>query len=303
MWKVLELFEKGKTLDDFERVEDKAVKDFFKPFTFRATIPLYEMVSESNRYVPFSFEFVTHFILAYFSFLKREIKSDTYDELKILFERLKTRVNLSNISKDWRLELIIDEKKGPIKGILEFIGTNRNLHYENCKFFAGILGFLGARVTDFIYSPEDYYGRLDLIETDLLFRKELVKKERLKLLEENVRFLINYDRMLEDKDMHLWMNLAEDNELCICFRNKNAFNKWIKIIEEDLNKFGNRDNYLHKLLLFFNKLHWIRIESLKNLSFQIEDLIEKSQEQKQFIMDYLSKHSEISHNNGIYYLN
>ncbi|MFX1344259.1 MAG: hypothetical protein ACFFAI_04075 [Promethearchaeota archaeon] len=303
MWKVLELFEKGKTLNDFERVEDKGVKDLFDQFTFRATIPLYEMVSESNRYNPFSFEFSIHFVLTYYYWLRDQYKSGTYDELKILFERLKTRVNLSNISKDWRLELILDEKKGPTKGVLEFIGTNRNLHYENCKFFAGILGFIGVRVTDFIYSPEDYYGRLDLIETDLLFRKELAKKERLKLLEENVRFLINYDRMLEDKDMYLWMNLVEDKEIYICFRNKNAFNKWIKIVEEDLNKFGNHDNFLYKILLFFNKIHWIRLESLKNLSFQIEDFIENNQEQKQIMIDYLSKHSKISQNNGIYYLN
>ncbi|MFX0081300.1 MAG: hypothetical protein ACFE94_06060 [Candidatus Hodarchaeota archaeon] len=303
MWKVLELFEKGKTLNDFERVEDKEVKDFFEPFTFRATIPLYEMVSESNRYTPFSFELVTHFILTYFRFLRRQIKSGTYGELMILFERIKTRVNLSNISKDWRLELITDEKKGPIRGILEFIGTDRNLHYENCKFFAAILGFLGARVTDFIYSPEDYYGRLELIETELLFRRELAKNERIKLLEENVKFIINYDRMLDDKDMYLWMNLAEDNELCVCFRNKNAFNKWIKSIEEDLTKYGNHDNFLHKILLFFSKIHWIRLESLKNLSFQIEDFIENNQEQKQLIMNYLSEHSEVSQTDGLYYLN
>jgi hypothetical protein len=99
------------------------------------------------------------------------------------------------------------------------------------------------------------------------------------------------------------MNLAEDNELCVCFRNKNAFNRWIKTIEEDLTKFGNRDNFLHKILLFFNKIHRIRIENLRNLSFQIEDFIENNKKQKQFIMNYLSDHSEVSQNNGIYYFN
>lgn len=300
---LLELFEKGKTLDDFSRVEDKGVKDFFEPFTFRATIPLFEMVSESNRYAHFTLGFTTHFILAYFNFLRKQFKLGSYDDLKILFERLKSRVSLSNISKDWRLEITPDEKKGPARGVLEFIGTHRNLHFENCKFMAAIFGMLGVKVTDFIYSQEDYYGRLDLIETDLLFGRELAKRERVKLIKENVRFIINYDRMLGDKDIYLWMNLAEDNELYVCFRNKNAFNKWIKIIEEDLTKFGNKENFLHKILLFFSKIHWIRIENLKNLSFRIEDFIENNQEQKQFIMDYLSKYSEISQNDGIYYLN
>ena len=52
MGNVLRIFEKSKTLDDFERVEDKEVRDFFEPFTFNATIPLYEMVSENNRFTP-----------------------------------------------------------------------------------------------------------------------------------------------------------------------------------------------------------------------------------------------------------
>ena len=300
---LLELFEKGKTLDDFRRVEDKAIKDFFERFTFRATIPLYEMVSEYNRYNQFSLGFNTHFVLAYFNFLRDQFKLGSYDDLKILFERIKTRVDLSNISKDWRLEIIPDEKKGPARGVLEFIGTHRNLHYENCKFMAAVFGMLGVRVLDVIYSPDDYFCRMELIETNLLFSEDLAKKKRLKLLNENVNLLTNYERILDDKDIYLWMNLAEDNELFVCFRNKNAFNKWIKIIEEDLTKFGNKENFLHKILLFFSKIHWIRIENLKNLSFQIEDFIENNQEQKQFIMDYLSKYSEISQNDGIYYLN
>ena len=143
---------KGKTLDDFSRVEDKVVKDFFEPITFRATIPLFEMVSEPNRYNHFALGFTTHFILAYFNFLRKQFKPGSYDDLKILFERLKSRVSLSNISKDWRLEITPDEKKGPARGVLEFIGTHRNLHFENCKFFAAICGILGVKVIDFIYS-------------------------------------------------------------------------------------------------------------------------------------------------------
>ena len=300
--KNLDLFEKGKTLDDFARVEDKEVKDFFEEFTFRATIPLYEMVSESNRYTHFSFEFTTRFLLTYLNFLKRQFRSHNYDDLRILYERLRTRVNLSNISKDWRLEIIPDEDNGPARGVLEFIGTHRNLHYENCKFFAAIFGMLGVKLTDFIYSPTDYYGRLDLLETDLLFKKELAKKERLKLLKENVNYVVNYNRMLDDKDKYLWMNLAEDNELFVNFKSKSIFNKWIIIIEEDLRKFGTQEDFLNKIVQFFDKLHWIRIENLKDLSFRIEQSIERNTEQKQLLVDYLSKYSEISQKDGIYYL-
>jgi len=219
---IMELFERGKTLDDFKRVEDKEVKDFFEPFTFNATIPLYEMVSESNRYTPFSFEFTTRFLLRYTNWLKKHFSPGNFEDLSLLFERIRTRYGTSNVSKDMSLEIILGENKHPTRGVLEFIGKQKNLHFENCKYFAAIFGMLGIRITDFIYEPDNYYCRLDLIETELLFKKELIKKERIKLLKENVDFIINYNRMLDDKDKYIWMNLAEDNQLCISFKTKSA---------------------------------------------------------------------------------
>ncbi len=299
---VMELFKKGKTLDDFKRVEDKEVKDFFEPFTFNAIIPLYEMISESNRYTPFSFEFTIRFLLHYTNWLRKHFKPENFEDLNLLFERIRTRYGTSNVSTDMRLDIILGENNQPIRGILEFIGKQRNLHFENCKYFAAIFGMLGARVIDFIYSPVDYYCRFDLVETELLFKKELVKKERQKLLKENVNYIINYNRMLDEKDKYLWMNLAEDNELFISFKSTNAFIKWIKIIEEDLKKFGTQEDFLTKILQFFNKIHWIRIESLKDLLFRIEQQIEKNPEQKQLLIDYLSQYAEISQKDTIYSL-
>ena len=299
---VLEIFEKGKTLDDFKRVEDKEVKDFFEPFTFKATIPLYEMVSESNRFTPFSLEFTTRFLLRYTNWLRKHFKSRNFKDLSLLFERIRTRYGTSNVSTDMRLEVTPGEKNQSIQGVLEFIGKQRNLHFENIKYFAAIFGMLGARITEFIYSPTDYYCRLDLVETELLFKKELAKKERIKLLKENIRFIINYNRMLDDKDKYLWMKLAEDNELFITFKNENAFIKWIKIIEEDLQRFGTPEEFLKKLLLFFEKIHWIRIESLKDQSFRLEQHIEINRDQMQLLMNYFTQHTKISRKNKIYSL-
>ncbi len=202
-----------------------------------------------------------------------------------------------------RLELFPGKNKEPANGTLEFIGKFKNLHFENCKFFAAVFGVLGARVADFIYSLADYYCRLDLLETDLLFKKELARKERLKLVKENVDFMVNYNRLLDDKDKYLWMNLAEDNELFISFKTNDAFNKWIKTIEEDLRKFGTQEDFFKKILRFFNELHWIIIENIKDLSFRVDQVFEKNTEQEQMLIEYLSQQAEITQNNGIYYLN
>ncbi len=162
---------------------------------------------------------------------------------------------------------------------------------------------LGIKITDIIYSPIEYYCRMDLLETDLLFKKELVKKERLKLLKENVDFLINLNRMLDDKDMYLWINLAEDNDLFISIKNEKVFNKLINRVENDLRKFGSGEDFLNKVLKFFHKLHWIKIENLKTLSFQIEQSIEKDPEKRQLLLDYLSQYKNISRIEKTYILN
>ena len=303
---VLNLFKKGKTLDDFKRVEDKQIGEFFDKFTFRATIPLYEMVIETNRFTPFSFDFSTRFLLLYLRLLRGSSKSQSYEQsyedMLIFFERIRSRYGTTNISKDMKMELILDKKGGYATGNYEFIGKYKNLHFENIKFIAAILGVFGIRVVDFIYSPDNYYCRLDLLATGLLFRKELVKKERLKLLEENVDFIINYNRMLDDKDMYLWMRLAEDNGALITFKNQDIFNKWVKSIENDLRKYGKKEDFLFKMLQFFDKLHWIRFENVKDLSFQIEQSIENNIKHKQYLLEYLSRHSEPIEVDGIYYL-
>ncbi|MDX1797104.1 MAG: hypothetical protein R3255_00505, partial [Candidatus Lokiarchaeia archaeon] len=255
------------------------------------------------RFTPMSFDFITRFLMSVYHFYKKiYIKEKSPEGWIQVFERFRNRTYPSNITKELKLEVFSERDKGFGKGYLEFIGKQRNLHFENCKFFAGICGLLGLKVTDFHYSSKDFYGRLDLIETSLAFREELAKKERIKLLQENVNFVINYNRMLIDKDRFLWMNLAEDNDIYICFKSKKAFNKWIGVIERDLRKFSPQEAFLSKILQYFNKLHWIRIENIEDYSFRIDQSLENNIEQKQFLISYLSKYSEVTQIDEIYQL-
>jgi hypothetical protein len=302
MENLLKLFQEGKNFEDFKRVEDTEYKDVFDTFTFKATIPLYDLVSENNRYASIPFDFVAGFLMFVYKLYKKNIRRNNYNDVKLVFERFKNRVYPSNITKELTLEIFINENQRYATGVFIFVGKQRNLHLENCKFFAAVFGLLGVRVTDFIYSSKDYFCRFDLIETDLLFREDLAKKERIKLLNENVNFITNYNQLLEDKEKHLWMKLAVDNDIYISFKNQIAFNRWIKSIEEQLRKFGEKEKLLGKILQFFEKLHWIRIENIHNLSFQIERVIEENKEQRQFLLDYLSKNSNLSESEGNYYL-
>jgi hypothetical protein len=302
MENLMELFKEGKTFDDLKRVEDAEYKEVFDKFTFKATVPLYDMVAESNRYVSIPFDFITGFLMIIYKLYKKDIRNKNYDDFRIIFERFKNRIYPSNITKELNLEMFIDESRGFATSIFEFVGKQRNLHFENCKFFAAVFGLLGVRVTDFTYSAKDYYCRFDLAETSLSFREDLAKKERIKLLNENVNFVINYSRLLGDRDdKHLWMKLAEDSMLYINFKNKKAFTKWTKIIEKDLLQFSPKKDFLGKIIRFFEKLHWIRIVNNKDFSFQIEPALQESGEQAQWLKNYLSKHFEFSQIEDIYY--
>jgi hypothetical protein len=296
------LFKEGKSFEDFKRVEDTEYKDVFDSFTFKATVPLYDMVAESNRYVSIPFDFVASFIMLIYKLYRKNIRKNNYDDVQLIFERFKNRTYPSNITQEMTLEILTYKNEKYAKGIFVFVGKQRNLHFENCKFFAAMFGILGVRVTDFMYSSKDFYCRFDLVETDLLFREDLAKKERIKLLNENVSFVVNYDRLLDDKEKHLWMKFAEDPMLFINFKNKNAFNRWVKTVEDDLNKYSPKENYLGKILKFFEKLRWVKVLNDQNLSFQIEKPIEPESKQKKWLMDYLSKLSNINYTEGTYSL-
>ena len=168
---------------------------------------------------------------------------------------------------------------------------------------AGVLGILGFKITDFTYSEKDLYYRVDVETTNLFFRDDSARKERVKLLKYNLEFIINYNRILNDKDYYLWMKMAQDKDIIINFKNEKAMEKWISIIEKDLKKYGTRENFLITLLKFLEKMHWIRIINEQDLEFQFEISDDDFNKEKEFVLNTLKRHCrEIVEEKGIYYL-
>ena len=162
-------------------------------------------------------------------------------------------------------------------------------------------GFLGLKITDLDYSEKDLYFRIKFEPTDLFFNDDLARKERIVLLKYNVDHVINYWRVINDKNHYLWMRMAEDKNLMINFKNEKARNKWIKTIEDDITKFGPIEDFKLNLLYYFERLNWIVIESEDDLKFQIT-LPEEFRMERQFLQDYLSKHAKISGENDVFFL-
>ena len=304
MENVLNIFEKGKTLDDFSKVIDGEIDELYEEFGFKAIIPFHELVFKSNRYTEIDIFKMLNFALTIRKYYMEGVDPHTLEALKLSLERVKTAWYSDKLLKDAKLEFY-SKKDSKYPSVIFELSVNkgyRNLHFENLKFNAAGLGMFGAKITDFIYSDKDNYARYDLTLTDLFFEKNLALKERQKLIKHNVRFIINYNRIVKDKDYYLWMKLAEDSDIIIDFLNNKTREKWIEIIEKDLREFGTGDDFLLNTLKFFERLHWIRIENETDLIFQIRLSKEENIENYDFLLEYLSKYANIIKDNGRIYL-
>jgi len=302
--KSMDCFDKGKTLDDFESFIDGTIQDFFDKISWKALIPYYEDAIKPNRYTDPTFEKLPYFYLTirrlYFSIM------DPYDieSIKNLYNRLRNYLLSNNLTKESNLDLFTGKSKTDLTGIFEYSGIYRNLSFENCKYTAAIFGLLGVEISNCLYSEKDNYCRFDLKATDLFFIKELVKSERIKLINYNISQLINYYRIINDNDYYLWMKMAEDRNNFICFNNPEARKEWFGLIEREIEKFGEKEDYPLNMLRFFERLHWVDIEteSERELIFHIRLSEPKNKNEIQLLKKNLSRKSKISQRDGKYYL-
>ena len=302
MDKTMDSFDKGKNLDDFELFVDSEIKDFFEEFTFNALIPYYENAVKTNRYTEPSFEKAPFFFLS----LRRLYtqNTDLFDMASItdFFNRIKNYLLSNNITKDVSIDIFTGKSTRDLRAVFEYSGIYKNLCFETCKYTAAFLGLLGIKITECLYSEKDLYYRFDLQATDLFFRKNLEKKERTKLIKQNISLLINYCTIIKDNDYFFWMKMAEDKNFIASFNSLESQEEWINLIITDIMKFSEKEEFLFYLLKFFEKLHWVDIESDKDLIFRIRLSNTKYQIEKKILLDTLSKYSNISDINGKYYL-
>jgi hypothetical protein len=304
MENVLNILEKGKTLDDFNKVIDSEIEELYERFGFKAIVPFHELVFKMNRYTEIDIFSMLNFILTMRKYYTQSIDLHHLEALKVSLERMKNSWFSDKLLKVVRIEIYNKKDSKYPTLIFEYSAKKgyKNLHFENCKFNAAIMGLLGAKITDFIYSDKDIYSRYELEITDLFFKKDLALKERKELIDHNMRYLINYDRIIHDKNYYLWMKMAEDNDVIVSFINSRARDKWIENIEKDIREFGAKETFLLSLLKFFEHLNWIRIENEVDLIFQIRLSKEENKEDYDFILNHLSKYATFTQENERFYL-
>ncbi|MHA1150265.1 MAG: hypothetical protein ACTSR8_18720 [Promethearchaeota archaeon] len=200
------------------------------------------------------------------------------------------------------VNLEIKRGKNPmdVRGIFEIRSKYRNMHYMTLKHNAAIFGIIGIKIVKWIHSEHDLYSRFDLIPTELLFSQDLALEKRKELIQYNLKHFTNLKNPLNDKDYYLWMKLAEDNDLFIDFKDQQAFEKRMKKIEQDILNYGEKEELLLSILRFCERLHWIKVINVDQLTFEI-----KLKENKgiEFMLAYLSKKAQIKQNKNHFSIN
>lgn len=296
---VLDMFERGKSFADFDRLVDKDVDELFEGMTFNATIPFYEIFLETNRYTYKEWSRWAHFFLILKKFYNKNLQPRNAKSLKITFERMKKYWVSNKIIKDARLELQNTQGSKHFDAIMEFIGKYRNLHYENCKLNAIIFGIIGIKVTNFFYSPTDLYARYDLTSTELFFSSEFDMKELENLVSQNINHLINFSYILdENHSFYLWMKLAQDKDVMLDFKDERTLQKWISTIETQILEYSSQQALPSKMAKFFEHSHWLTILNDAPLRFRFSRAL--SDLKAEIVQNYLKKWGTISKIDDVY---
>ena len=303
---VMRIYEKGKTLDDFQRLINRDVKDFFDQLSTNVHLPILEAYTEPIRYIEVDYNKLIRILILSKQFYTRDMNPYDINSLYNSFDRIRDRYIEMGITKslDYEITPIKDSKH--LRCVLEHVGLPKggcpvnNTHIENCKIILQTMGFLGFKVVNLETSYHEVYYRLEMVTTDLFFQKKLLKKERLTLVEENVKFLTNYNRIIDDDDYHLWIKLADSQSCMIEFKSDKTFGDWISRIEDDINSFDN-DYGKAKILKFFERIHWVRLIE-DPLSYAFETSAGLSEKSKDMLIGYLSNNFKLENDGEIYYI-
>jgi hypothetical protein len=303
MDKSMEILNQGKTLDDFQKFVDQETEDFFEKITFRAFIPFHEDSVRTHRYTNLSLNKIFPFLFFIRKLYLDGVQPHDYAEIQKRFDILTNFYLENKIVKHIKMEIMSSGDPKSPEGIFECIGNYRNLFWENCKMNAAAYGIIGAKITKVIYSEKDLYCRFNLKATDLVFNKGKLRKKRIELVKYNVNCLMNYNQIINDKDdFYLWMKFAEDKDAYIKFHEGKVRDQWIREIVDNIEKINKPEGIIPNILRFFDKLHWIDIEDMASNSFNVRLSEETDNKEIDYLLNVLSKYSNIALNKGKYYL-
>ncbi|MFX1571041.1 MAG: hypothetical protein ACFFCV_22100 [Promethearchaeota archaeon] len=258
---LMKLYEKGKDLNDFNKVIDEEIENFYEQITFKALIPQFEASVEMNRYIPLNDQTIRFFrIYRHFIFSQINPKDTNEKNLIRIIEKFNNFLRNNKVSKGGLMT--VDGKKI----IIEFEGKEKNLHFELSKGVAAIIGSIGGQILKVTYLPN--YTRFDC-EYDSIFNQKIPNiKEQIALSKANVEKFLKYEYLLKDKKEHLWINTCFSENALISFKNFESGINFIKSKLDTLKASINVKDLPKYCLRIFERFNWIIIDNEEELSFR-----------------------------------
>jgi hypothetical protein len=304
---VMKIYEKGKNLDDFRRLINYDVKHFFDELSTNVHLPFLEAYAKPSTYIEIDYKKLMRLLILSKQFYTKDLNPYDINSFYRSFDRIKDRYLEMGITKSLDLEISPIKDSKHLHCILEHVGLAKsgfpvnNIHIANCKIILQMMGFLGFKVINLEPSFHELYYRIEMVTTNLYFQKKLLKKERLTLVENNVKYLTNYSRIVEDDDYQLWMKLANSHSCIVEFKSDKAFEEWISIVEKDLEFFDKDQKSKIKILKFFEKIHWIHLdENHKSFTFQLS--IGLSTETTTRLINYIDKNFQYDKDGNTFFI-
>jgi len=297
----LNFLKSSKNLEDLNK-QRKESKDDLESLTFRAILSLHEEWLKMNRYRGINFRRNVPLLIMIRKSLINGKDLYNFSDLEEIFERCINLTIPEEISKNLSYHLTKSRKLEDIKLTCEHVGAYKNLQYENLKFLSLVLGFLGVELTDFFYSEKDSFTQLTYITTQLFFSKKTSRNRRIQLVQKNLDFFKDYSRLLNDFDPYFWMEMTSYDDVYLRFINIKVLNNWLNKIEQDLRFLEKEEDMISKLLEFFEKIHWIKINDKKDLTFKFVLEQKHNKEEFTFFKDTILKYAQIVQDEEIFRL-
>jgi hypothetical protein len=301
MENILKIFERGKSLIDFEHFPDSEIHKFYGEEA-RFSLPFVEASMIMSSFTPVDFFFDQQIFYNMANLVSKSIEPYSMDSIKNLFARVINRQVQNNVIKDARWEVYPKKGNKGFDGMVEYSGNYRFLHINNVKFAVALIGLVGLKVTEFHYSGEDKYVRIKFTTDELFFNKEEAIEARTKLAKKNKEYVINLFRIIKHGSPHFWLRLSDNNHNIISFRNEDDFNECLAKVESDLKKYGSKEDYSLYILKVFEQINWIRIIDELELSFQFLISENRHKNEIEMMLGYLSKYFKVLEKDQNYYL-
>ncbi len=294
MKSLMALLTKGRSLDELERAVDPEVQNFYDKMTFKAIIQIFENSIEMNRYSHKDQDMLIPMAARFKDFISGETKQYDDDALLNMWDRFKNFMFSNNITKDISLE-IIDGKY-----IIEYSGYYSNLHQNYVKTLISVLSALGLSINGFFYYKN--YVKLELKKQEWFGSSRVSNKKMKEQLRRNMKFFLNYYRIVLDESPHLWMRVSDTLSAVVGFRDVWSGISEIDTILKDIREFSaDRDELKKCTLKLLEHFHWIMIDNIENLQFHFQITEEYNPTEMEIALDTLEKVGNVENKNGIYY--